>query len=202
VLRGLAFDHFIRQGNSTMLVTIPTFETDRLILRGVQISDAPSYQKNFAHHDVIKFLSANVPWPYPENGAEFYIKNMVLPQQGKTRWNWGIFLKSDPHELVGAVELFHPGIPENRGFWLSQKLWGKGIMTEAVKPVIDFAFNILNLKSLIFANAIENTGSHRVKEKTGARPIDIRPAKYADPNLTHAQYWELTKDDWDMFLKV
>ena len=51
-----------------------------------------------------------------------------------------------------------------------------------VKPVIDFTFDTLNLKSLIFANAIENTGSHRVKEKTGARLIDIRPAKYADPN--------------------
>ena len=71
-----------------------------------------------------------------------------------------------------------------------------------LKPDIDFAFNTLNLKSLIFANAIENTGSHRVKEKTGAKLIDIRTAKYADPKLTHAQYWELTKDDWDIFLKV
>ncbi len=48
-----------------MLDTIPTFETDRLILRGVQISDAPSCQKHFAHHEVIKYLSSNVPWPYP-----------------------------------------------------------------------------------------------------------------------------------------
>jgi DTW domain-containing protein YfiP/RimJ/RimL family protein N-acetyltransferase len=184
-----------------MLETIPTFETPRLILRGVQLSDAPSYQKHFAHYEVIKYLSARVPWPYADDGAEFFIKTMVLPEQGKTRWNWGIFLKTNPTELIGAVELFHPGIPENRGFWLAQQHWGKGIMTEAVAPVMDFAFNILKLKSLIFANALENIRSHRVKEKTGAKLIDIRAAQYADPNLTHAQYWELTKEDWQKFLR-
>lgn len=177
-------------------MSTPTFETDRLILREVRISDAHSYQKYFNDYEVLKYLSANVPWPYPENGAEFYIKNMVIPNQGKSRWDWGIFLKENPNELIGSIGLFHPGIPENRGFWLARKFWGKGFMTEAVKPVMDFAFDVLNLDELIFANAVQNKASHRVKEKTGATLIEVRPGKYVDKNITEQEIWKLTKKDW------
>ena len=175
---------------------IPTLETKRLILRGLELSDAAAYQKNFADYEIIRHLSAAVPWPYPEDGAEFFIKNLVLPNQGKTRWNWGIFLKAEPSELIGSVELFHPGNPENRGFWLSKKHWNQGLMTEAVEPVMDFAFRILNLESLIFANAFGNARSRRVKEKTGATFIETLPVKFVDPAYTHSEYWKLTKEAW------
>lgn len=179
-----------------MQTSIPTLETPRLILRGLQISDAPSYQKNFNDYEVTQFLSANVPWPYPEDGAEFFIKNVVLPNQGITRWNWGIFLKSNPEEVIGSVELFHPGVPENRGFWLAKKYWNKGYMTEAVAPVMDFAFNTLQLDSLTFANAVENNRSRRVKEKTNAKFLDVRPAKYVNPKFTKSEFWLLSKEQW------
>ena len=175
---------------------IPSLETKRLILRGVELTDAVSWQKNFAHFEIIRHLSAAVPWPYPEDGAEFFIKHLVLPEQGKTRWCWGIFLKSDLSELVGAVELFHPGKPENRGFWLARKCWNQGLMTEAVGPVMDFAFTTLNLESLTFANAVGNTRSRRVKEKTGATWVENLPAKLVDPAYKESEYWKLTKEAW------
>lgn len=180
-----------------METTLPTFETNRLIIREVTLADAPSYQQNFADYDVIQFLSSNVPWPYPENGAETYLSQLVIPNQGKTRWHWGIFLKSNPTELIGAVELFVPGLPENRGFWLAKKYWNKGYMTEAVKPVTEFAFNTLKLDKLIFANAIQNNRSRRVKEKSGAKYLETRPAKYVNPKFTLAEFWELSRTDWE-----
>ena len=178
------------------MTAISTFTTERLLLRGVLLSDAAAYQKNFADCEVIKYLSSAVPWPYPENGAEFFIKNIVLPNQGKDRWNWGIFLKENPSELVGAVELFRPGKPENRGFWLAKKHWGKGYMTEAVRPVMDYAFTNLGFEKMVFANAVENTKSRRVKEKTGARFLEVKPANFVNPEITHSEYWELTKEEW------
>ena len=180
-----------------METTLPTFETNRLILREVTLADVPSYQSHFADYDVIQYLSANVPWPYPENGAETYLTQLVIPNQGKTRWNWGIFLKSNPTELIGAVELFVPGLPEHRGFWLAKKYWNKGYMTEALKPVTEFAFNTLNLDKLIFANAVQNNRSRRVKEKSGAKYLDTRPAKYVNPKFTLSEFWELSRSNWE-----
>lgn len=177
-------------------IITPTFETQRLILRELTLSDKESYQKNFNNYEVIKNLSAAVPWPYPENGAEFFIQNIVKPNQGITRWDWAITLKTHPSEVIGSIGLFHPGAPENRGFWLAQKYWGQGLMTEAVTPVTEFAFNILNLNELVFANAVGNTKSRRVKEKTGATFSESRPLKFVNPDFTHSEYWKLSKEDW------
>ncbi len=177
--------------------TVPVLETDRLILKPISLEDAESYQENFNDYEVLKYLSFRVPWPYPDNGAEEFICNFVIPNQGVTRWSWGIRLKSNPQEIVGAVELFVPGIPENRGFWLGKKYWNQGYMTEAVKPVMDFAFHELNLPELTFANAKLNNRSRRVKEKTGATLVEIRQSKYVDPGIKECEYWRLKREDWN-----
>ncbi len=38
-----------------------------------------------------------------------------------------------------------------------------------------------------------------MKEKTGARFIDVKPAKFVDPKYTEQEVWELTKSDWEKF---
>jgi [ribosomal protein S5]-alanine N-acetyltransferase len=69
-------------------------------------------------------------------------------------------------------------------------------MTEAVKPVTDFAFEDLGFEQLVFTNAVGNQRSRRIKEKTGARLIDVRPAKFVDPSYSAHEIWELRRSDW------
>jgi len=176
---------------------LPVFTTSRLILKAVTIEDAPAYQKHFSDYEVIRYLSSQVPWPYPENGAEFFIQNMILPRQGKDRWCWGIFEKDNANELIGAVDLWRTPIPENRGFWLGKKFWRKGYMTEAVTPVTDYAFSDLGFEELFFTNALGNERSRRVKEKTGAKFIELRDAKFVDSSFSQTELWKLTKHAWD-----
>lgn len=175
---------------------LPVFETDRLILRAVTIADVPSYQKHFNDYEVISHLSAAVPWPFPENGVHEFLSKSIFPYQGDTQWLWGIFEKTSPNELIGVVHLWRKDRPENRGFWLGRKFWGKGYMTEAVTPIMDHAFNKLGFEKLVFANAVGNIKSRRVKEKTGARLVEIKPAKFVNPSYTEHEIWELTKSEW------
>ncbi len=175
---------------------LPTFTTKNLILRAVVEKDAVSWQNHFNDYEVIRNLSVYVPWPYPQDGALSFIKNSILPNLGIDRWVWGIFLQNNPDELIGVVDLWRDGKPEHRGFWLSRKHWGQGFMTEAVTPVMDYAFNELGFETLVFANASENIGSRRIKEKTGARLIRIEPANFVDPKFTEQEVWELHKSDW------
>lgn len=72
-------------------------------------------------------------------------------------------------------------------------------MTEAVSPIMDFAFNDLGFEKLIFSNVLGNIKSRRVKEKTGATLIGIRDANFVDPKLIQAETWELKKEDWFKF---
>lgn len=176
--------------------TLPEFKTERLILRGVTTADVPSYQRYFADYDIIGPLAAGVPWPYPENGVQQFLDTVIFPVQGIDQWLWGIFEKQNPTEVIGAVHLWREGHPENRGFWLGKPFWGKGYMTEAVEPVMNYAFNELGFETLFFANAIGNTKSRRVKEKTGARFMYVKPMKFVNPKFTETEIWELKKSEW------
>ncbi|MBN1117298.1 MAG: GNAT family N-acetyltransferase [Bacteroidales bacterium] len=176
---------------------IPEYRTERLILRGVTLADAPSYTEHFVDYDVIRYLSQLVPWPYPEHGVEEYLKNSVLPNQGNGQWTWGIFVQNEPSKLIGCIDLWKEGKPENRGFWLGKKYWNKGIMTESVFPVLDFAFYNIGFEYLIFANAVGNIASRKIKEKTGCELFDVKPAKFVDPAFTQHELWKLTIENWE-----
>jgi RimJ/RimL family protein N-acetyltransferase len=175
---------------------VPSLKTKRLLLRPITLEDAIGYSKYFVDYEVIRHLSSVVPWPYPKDGVTDYLKTMILPAQGIDRWAWGIFLQKNPSEIIGCIDLWRKGCPENRGFWLGKAFWGQGLMTEAAMAVTDFAFQELGFEKLIFSNAVGNTRSRRVKEKTGAHLLGTRPAKFVDPSLIEAETWELTKDEW------
>ncbi len=181
------------------VVGLPVFETERLILREVTLADAPAYQCYFADYDVIKNLTVAVPWPYPEGGAREHILTQIMPRQGKDKWTWGLFLKDNPEELIGALSLERSGTPGNRGFWLGKPFWGQGFMTEAVVPIMDYAFDSLGFEQLIFANAVGNTKSRRIKEKTGATLLYSEPYRFVGPEFTEHEVWELKKESWQEF---
>lgn len=178
------------------MAQLPVFETARLILRNITERDAPAYERHLIDYEVIGTMSHMVPWPYPENGVLEYIRTVVIPRQCKDQWIWGICLRSEPHELIGAIWLKRKGTPSNRGFWLGKKFWRKGIMTEAVRPVTDYAFDVLGFDKLVLANAVGNSSSHRIKEKIGAAFVRTEPATYVDPSYAKRELWELTKERW------
>jgi len=175
---------------------LPTFTTKRLILTELAQDDIPSYKKYFVNYEIIKHLASTVPWPYPSDGVEWFVNTQILPNQGIDRWVWGIHLKAKPTELIGVVDLWRDGKPENRGFWLGEPFWNQGIMTEAVAPVTEYAFTKLGFEKLVFSNAKGNLKSRRVKEKAGAVYIRTEPASFVDPSYTEHEIWKLTKREW------
>ncbi len=99
------------------------------------------------------------------------------------------------------VELWRPGTPENRGFWLGRKYWDRGLMTEAVVPVMNYAFDTLDFDKLVFTNAVGNDRSRRIKEKTGALVVKTEPAAFVDPTFVERELWELTRSRWQEYQK-
>ena len=53
------------------------------------------------------------------------------------------------------------------GYVLSKDYWGQGLMPEAVRAVIDYAFTTLQLDFLLVSHFIRNDRSRRVIEKSG-----------------------------------
>lgn len=180
-----------------MAELIPRLRTPRLLLRGVTEEDAESYERNYADYEIVRWLARAVPWPYPKGGVLQWLRAEVLPQQGRERWLWGIFLRDDPRECIGAVDLMRRGNPAQRGFWLARAHWRRGLITEATDAVTKCAFDQLGFDKLVLDNAVGNTGSRRVKENAGARLLGSDAFEFVDPALRQRELWELTKVDWE-----
>ena len=76
---------------------VPTFNTNRLVIRELVESDAAAYAKYFVNYEIIRHLGGQVPWPYPDDGVINYIRNDILLFQGKEKWVWAIALKESPN---------------------------------------------------------------------------------------------------------
>ncbi|MCR9212833.1 MAG: GNAT family N-acetyltransferase [Proteobacteria bacterium] len=181
----------------------PAFTTSRLIIRPPETADIPSWQKNFVDYEVIRHLHAHIPWPYPENGVETHLNEAILPNQGKDKWVWVLCHKDQPEEVIGSIEIRRTdagvGENDNRGFWLAQKFWGQGLMSEALVPVMNYAFTKLGFKSMVLSNATRNRRSSRVKKRHGARFVATAPARFVDPTYTEKEIWEITREEWEAY---
>jgi len=175
----------------------PIIETPRLILRPLALTDAPAIQRHFNNWNIIKNLASVVPWPYPDDGAETFIK-MQLERiaQGGAIYQWVPVLRSGG-EAIGNIS-FHPGPDKpkgNRGFWLAEPYWNQGLMTEAIASVNNFAFITLGIESFFVCNIASNVASRRVKQKTGAEFVGHIEVPHHN-GQSKSEHWKVTRDGW------
>lgn len=178
-----------------MTPTIPKLETPRLLLRPLELADAEQAQILFPHWEIVRYLNAIVPWPYPPDGAFTWYRNHAIPatERGE-EWHWALRLKSSPDRLIGGISLMRKD-DNNRGFWLGLQWQGQGLMTEACESVTDYWFDVLKFPVLRVPKAVANTASRRISEKQGMRVIATEDHEYVSGVLIQ-ELWEITAEEW------
>jgi RimJ/RimL family protein N-acetyltransferase len=176
-------------------------ETKRLVLRPLSLGDSGDIQRYFPHWDTVKYLSKNaVKWPYPDDGAEKFLKNIALPAMERGNdWYWGITRRENPDEVIGVIHLRRDTASGNRGLWIAKEYQNSGYMKEALVAVNDHAFNELGFEKLVIKNAADNEASRQLKAKTGAELLEIRATSHYIGGSSVQEIWELTKDNWQRF---
>jgi [ribosomal protein S5]-alanine N-acetyltransferase len=174
---------------------IPPLETPRLWLRPLELADADQVQRIFPQWEIVRFLNAIVPWPYPPNGAFTYIRDRALPAMARgEEWHWTLRRKEQPGQVVGAIALIR-GDSDNRGFWIAPSCQRQGLMTEAAVAVNDYWFDVLGFDVLRAPKAIANVASRRISEKTGMRMIALEERNLVSGRLPSG-VWEITAEEW------
>jgi [ribosomal protein S5]-alanine N-acetyltransferase len=175
---------------------ILAIETPRLLLQPLELADAEAVQTHFPHWEIVRYLTSEVPWPYPPDGVQKYYREVALPAMRRgDAWHWTIRLKCAAGQIIGAISLMR-GLVENRGFWLSLPYQGQGLMSEACEAVTDYWFNTLRFPVMRVPKAIANTASRRISEKQGMRVIATVERNYVSGKLP-AEIWEITSDEWN-----
>jgi ribosomal-protein-alanine N-acetyltransferase len=166
-----------------------------MLLRPLELADAAQIQTLFPQWEIVRHLAAQVPWPYPPDGAYRYIRDIALPAVERSEaWHWTLRLKSDPGQIIGSIDL-RKKENDNRGFWLGLSWQGQGLMTEACEAITDFWFNALNFPVLRAPKAIANLASRRISEKQGMRLVATEDRDYVSGRFP-SEIWEISAEEW------
>ena len=139
-------------------------ETERLILRELNVLDAEHFFNLNADPEVLKF-TGDKPFSSVAD-AEMFLKNYTdYHVNGFGRW--AVILKGSDTFLGWCGLKLNEENFVDLGFRFFQKEWGKGYATESAKASLEVGFMVLNLEEIIGRAAIANKASVRVLEKLG-----------------------------------
>ena len=140
--------------------------TERLRLRPFEAGDAEAVTRWCADDELRRYL-ANLPSPYTHADAVHFVTTIANDENAP---HWAI-TSVDDGALVGSIGL-HPCDPHRRamvGYWLGRPFWGKGLMTEALAAVIDWAFKGTRFERVFAHHDPRNAASGAVMRKAGMR---------------------------------
>lgn len=138
-------------------------------LSSVQTSDAQKYTEHFADGEISQYIP-HIPCPYTKNIADWWIghRNEITKREGKELF---FAIRNSEDILIGAVGVndfpfgsFHRAEVE---FWLAKAYRGHGVMTNALRAFVQYAFENFEIVRLVAHTLYFNTASIRVLEKNG-----------------------------------
>jgi len=150
-----------------------TLETDRLILRPFEQTDLD----DFFEYASVEGTGEMAGWRHHQDKQkskeilDLFISEdktfaVCLRQSGKVIGSLGV----EKYGMEDKLTEFDGYRGREIGYVLSRDYWGRGLMTEAVRAVIDYLFNECDLDFLTCGYYDFNSRSRRVQEKCGFRP--------------------------------
>ena len=175
-----------------------TIQTERLILRPWQESDAESLYEYAKDPDV----GPAAGWPAHTSAEESreIIRNVLSADE-----TYAVCLKED-NRAIGSIGLIapvraHTECAENElevGFWIGVPFWGRGLIPEAVRAIQKRAFEDLDCTALWCGYYDGNEKSKRCQQKCGFvyhHTEYDKPCSLLDEKRTE-HFSCLTKEQW------
>lgn len=160
-------------------------ETPRLVLRTMRPDDLEQLLTIFGDPKVM--AAFRVP-PFDREQMETWLNRNLTHQE---QYGYGLFsvIRKIDQRLIGDCGLEHMEIDgeltAELGYDFCSDTWNQGYATEAASAVRDYAFQVLELPSLISLIRVGNEASRRVSEKIGMR--------LKEEFTTHGiDYWKYT----------
>ena len=168
-------------------------ETERLLLRPWEERDAAALYALASDPDI----GPRCGWKPHESEAESaeIIRTVFAEPE-----IYALVLR-ESGALVGCAGL-HPleGEPSDcpeLGYWLGKQFWGRTLMPEAARALIQRAFDERNVEELWCSHFASNARSRRVIEKCGFR-YRMTKERAGTDGITHTTlFYALTRRDWE-----
>jgi ribosomal-protein-alanine N-acetyltransferase len=172
----------------------PILETERLVLREITKDDTNEIFKMRSDPVTMKYI----PRPLVNSIEEVHdlIQKM---NDGEFNMNFAISIKPNP-SLIGIIGFFrtqHEHFRSEFGYNLSPDHWNKGIITEAIPPMLKFGFEDLNLHSMEARIHPDNAASRKVLLKNDfVKEGYFKHDHFFNEKFQDTEVYSLLKADW------
>ena len=152
-----------------------TIETRRLILRQFRMEDAEDMFTNWASDpEVTRFLT----WPaHASVDVTRAVLSDWIPRYADGGFfNWAVEWKETGRVIgnISVVRLDENISAAEIGYCMSRSFWGRGIMPEALRAVIDYLFDSVGVNRIAACHDVNNPKSGRVMDKAGMKAEGVQ----------------------------
>lgn len=186
--------------------SLPVLASQDVVLREVQLCDAPELAALMGMPEVARFIS---PPPTTVEGFERFIEHSLRQRAQGEGACFALTLR-DGMTPIGILQIRMPVPPERDiallnggsataewGFALSSSYWGTGLFQQAAELVMEFAFEQLGVHRLEARCALNNGRGQRALSKIGASAEGIlRQALMAAEGPVDQVLWTIVDRDW------
>ena len=174
-------------------------ETERLILRRFVLEDVEAMYRNWASDEnVTKYLT----WSAHSSAdtSKAVLKEWTASYKNDNYYQWAIVLKENGNEPIGSIGAV--GMNEDIsmvhiGYCIGRNWWHRGIMSEALKKVIDFFFDQAGANRIESRHDPRNPYSGMVMLKCGMKyEGTMRSADRNNQGICDSCWYAILKSDW------
>jgi RimJ/RimL family protein N-acetyltransferase len=170
---------------------------ERVYLRPAERNDIPLFVRWFNDAETASYLSLRAPMSIAAE-QDWYEK--LLIDQGKSRWHFVMCLLDggQPIGTIGLFDLDQVNGSAGMGIMIGEKsLWGKGLGTDSLNALLDFAFGELRFERVWLEVNDDNVRGKRSYEKCGFKFEGTeRHAMYRDGRYRDIELMSILRDEW------
>ncbi len=176
---------------------MPRLETPRLILRRLEMRDAPDLFDYSRDPQVAKHVLWDAQTSVSE--ARAYVRYMLRRYRAGEPASWGIEEK-ETGRVVGTIGYMWYQRDNNAcevGYSLARRRWNRGYMTEALTEVLRFSFEELGVHRVEAQHEVENAASGAVMRKCGMRKEGtLRGRLYNKGRYVDVDLYAMLREDY------
>lgn len=165
-------------GFNMAFANFPQLETERVILRKLLMSDAQGIFSYFSKDEVTEYYDLDTFTT--EKQAEDLIESLLYKYEVRNQIRWAVVLKETGRFIgtCGFHEIEEDHLKAEIGYELHPDYWGKGIMAEVIKTIVQYGLNELGLNRIEAFYDPRNIASSKVLEKNGFEKEGLLKKRY------------------------
>ena len=165
-------------------------ETERLTISPIKEIDYEDICEYGSDEETGQYM---IYWPKTKEEIRAFINDCISSMSLESpTWYEFVLRLNKTSKVIGNISLIIKDSEAEIGWISNKKYWNNGYMSEAVKAIINYAFNNLYICKIVATCTDKNVGSFRVMEKCNMKMSNVEKNHKAMRKEIEVTYNKLT----------